>query len=332
MSRLIIFFLLGFTWATTYHTISIDGDASDFDDDEIVLTDPPDDSYWTNNEIYAIYLTWDAENLYVACDYKVQDNALLVVIDAGRERGVWNINNLDWYPRNFWFVGMRADILIALWNADLSTGGVRELDLERTYPLSGVNIHNSAVSGDSGTIEVSLPWSSLYEIFPQNLTLKLVALIAGGDHSAGGESAPDNESIGRGSSNEIRTFLEVKVDGNGDGIPDDSVSPKGVSRIVSYPRITLKFEDIKLSSKLLKPGDSLRISFRLTTPAHVAIRIFNERGKMIREFQDFIGDKTVNFVWDGRDREGQSVPMGIYIIELVAADAVRKKFAVALIR
>ena len=334
MKHLLIFFLLGLSLATTYHTIAVDGDASDFDDDEIVLVDPPDDSYWTNNEIYAIYLTWDAQNLYIACDYKVQDNALLIVLDTGCGRGVWNINNLDWYPRNFWFVGMSANILIALWNADLATGGVREIvDLESTHPLSGVQMQNSAISGDSGTLEVALPWNSLYKVFPENLKIKLVALISGGDHVAGGESAPDNESIGRGTSNEIRTFLEVTVDGNGDGVPDQNVSPRNMSEVITYPQITLKFYDIRLSSKVLKPGDSLKITFRLSTATYVAVRVFSESGRMVNEIQGYVeGDYPVSVTWNGRDKNGQEVPMGIYIVELVASDAVRKKFAVAVIR
>lgn len=117
--------------ATTYHTIAIDGRTADFSPDELVVNDPIGDSFWNvpPNEIDNLYLTWDSLNLYVGCDYVVSGNALVIYLDADADQGlgILNADRLDWYPRDFRFRGARPEFLIALWDANYSSGGVRKI-------------------------------------------------------------------------------------------------------------------------------------------------------------------------------------------------------------
>ena len=336
----LLFFLLSLAFSLhsyPFHSIAVDGNTGDFDPDEQVILDPPNDSYWPGNEIYALYLTWDQDRLYLGCDYLVQNNALLLVLDAGLGEGVTNLDRLDWYPRKFAFSGMRAEFLIALWNADLNTGGARRiLTLERTAPLENVELVNSAFSGDSGSIEVAIPWRTLYgsSRVPPGATLKLVGLIAGGDHAPGGESAPDNANIGRGSTSRIRTFLQVSVDADSNGVPDDSVDLRTRSAVVTAPARILRFLSVQVSPRVLRPGQTAAIIFRVSEGSEVLLRVLDETGHRVLERGPIFveADQEGRFTWDGRGWHGEELPMGIYYITLLADYEVREKVAVVLVR
>jgi len=338
-----IFFMLA---ALTYNSnISIDGKinmGTEWYEDELVIPDSPNDCATVGNEIYGIFLTWDRENLYIAASYEVQNKALLVVIDAGRDRGVHDINNLDWYPRNFQFFGMNADIVIALWNGDLGTGGVREITGEviqnriHTIPLSNISVQNTAFSGDSGGIEVKIPWSSLYgsNTVPPGLNIKLVGLIAGSDHEGGIESAPDNKYIQLYQSSPIRTFAQVIVDSDNDGIPDDSVSPVSVTSIINTPEKTLKISLFQISKRTILPGEKAIFKIQVTDYSSISFSIYDERGNLIFEkiLENAEPDREYSFEWDGRDMSGRDVPQGFYIVMIKAGEYVREKKAIAVIR
>lgn len=332
----LILFIISILGATTYHTVQIDGDTTDYDSDELVLRDPPDDSYWLNNEIYDFYLTWNDQNFYMACSYRIQSNALLIVIDAGRGRGVSYINDLDWYPRSFLFDGMLADVLVALWDAQLVTGGIREIvDMEQTRPLDGISIQNSATPGNPGVLEFSIPWASLYGTggVPEGLRLKIVGLIAGSDHYIGGESAPNNESIGRGFINLINTYLEVVVDADSDGIPDNGVSPNERARIVTSSGIPLKFSSVEIPRRVVRSGDSLTVTVRLSKEVPLRVRIFNEDGYLVlSDTTHKIAPGTYSFSFKTKNGEGEYLPPGVYIMEFEAVGLLREKKAIAIVK
>jgi len=318
----ILLFILNFT----YHSVSLSGDLSVFSEDELIYQDAPYDSYAQGNELYGLYLTWDRDNLYVGLSYRVQNNAVLLILDPGRNRGVNDINNLDWYPRNFQFYGMKADILCALWNADISTGGVREIMAkDRTQPLSGVEVINNGISGDSSSLMLKIPFSVLYgtDYIPSGVTLKLVALIAGSDHTTGKDAIPDNENLG--SSSAIRTFIEIPLDRNMDSIPDDSVRIKDIMKVITYPKKALRLSEFSISPTKLGEGMPLTVNFKATDYSFAKVYIVSENGRRVyeRHFESLTPDATYTFTWSPKgDLAG-----GIYFVVIDVGDIIRGKKA-----
>lgn len=325
----------------TYKTIQVDGNLEDWTLDESVIPDAPNDCAVTGNEIYSIYMTWDANYLYVGASYKVQNKALLVVLDRGVGKGVHDINNLDWYPRNFQFFGMNADILIALWNADLGTGGVRTITGEiinnkvRTVPFPGVLTQNRAISGDSGGIEVALPFTSLFpEGIPQGASIKAVSVIAGSDNEGGVESAPDNPSVRPYQASAIRKIVQITLDSDGDGIPDEGVRPVDVTDTIYTEEQVLKISAFDLSQRSARIGETIRIEVSVTDYTNLDIAIYTERGELVKRFvtQNAEPGSKYSFDWDLKNQSGNFVPQGRYIIVVKAGEYVREKKAVFVYR
>ncbi|RKZ01938.1 MAG: hypothetical protein DRQ10_01115 [Candidatus Hydrothermota bacterium] len=317
--------LLPLLIATTYHTIEIDGDISDFAADELIIDDSDNDSRWgTLNEIYGIYFTWDAENLYIGADYIVQNNALLILLDIGDAEGDYNINDLDWYPRNFSFRGMKPRVLVAIWNSEQWTSCVRKIVSNgQTEPINGATIVvDTSAGGVRNGIEASIPINELFEngqLTPGSC-VKLVALIAGGDHATGGDAAPDNELIG--TPNVISRFAVVELDANADGLLDADVSPNEVTEIVEVPHVNFEVTDFTIEPRVAaQKGDSVHISFKVSDNADGYLRIYDENGRKIREFWFSLGadeEFSVGFETDG-------LQPGIYFVEVNTGNYVAKK-------
>ena len=294
--------LLIFLLATSYHTVQVDGSVADYDEDEHVLTDPENDSYWgVNNELFNLYLTWDSTRLYVAVDYVVQNNAVLVLFGTGDE-GIRSINNLDWYPRNFQFQKIRISHIMALWNGDLNTGGLhRILNSRSTVSVGDADLANSGYSGERGIFEAGIPWTELY---PQGIqpgaVLHIVSVIAGGDHSGGGESMPDNQYLAFGSSALINTYLKVEFDKDRDGIPDNNSTINEVSSVVTYQHVPLSVLKFDLESKVYHPGEQFNVVLKISDDADVEFITFNEEGKRMHsvKYEDVTPNVLHEFSWE----------------------------------
>jgi hypothetical protein len=205
---------------------TITGDGTDWDYDDLAVDDPLGDTAWGPNDIDNLWVTYDAQNLYVGIRYQVSDNAMLVLIDAGTGTGASNINTLDWYPRNFNFPdSLKADYIIANWNG--SPLGVRRITSNTaTVDITGSCQTANQPKGDffyEG--EVKIPWDAVYQLgvgrVMPSARVRLVALIAGGDHWNGPDSAPDNPGMnGAGTPTTLYNFFIEIVDRNGDGYPD----------------------------------------------------------------------------------------------------------------
>lgn len=315
-----------FIFSITYHTVLLDGNLDRFQQDELVYQDSPSDSYWSGNELFGVYCTWDRNNLYIGVSYKVQNNALLLLLDPGRNRGVNDINNLDWYPRNFQFYGMNADIICALWNADIYTGGVREiLAKDRTQPLRGVEIVNNGISGDSSSLMLKIPFSAIYgtNSVPKGATLKLVALISGSDHSIGGDAIPDYESVGISSA--VRRYLQISIDSNRDSIPDDSVSVSEVTEVITYPKIQLALTSFDISPLNIEGDVPLTISFSASDYSFAKVYVVSENGKRVYEkyFDSLIPGNLYTILW----QPSSDLPQGIYFVIINLNDIVSRKKA-----
>lgn len=316
--------LLLFLMATSYHTVQVDGSAKDYDEDELVLNDPDNDSYWgVNNELFNLYLTWDSTRLYLAVDYVVQNNAVLVLIGTGDE-GIRNMNNLDWYPRNLQFQKVRISHIMALWNGDLNTGGLHRILTSRsTIPVGEADLANSGYSGSRGIFEAGIPWSELY---PQGISpgsvLHIVSVIAGGDHATGGESMPDNQYLTFGTYALINTYLKVEFDKDNDGIPDKNSPINQVSYVVSYQHVPLSILKLDILTKVVHPGQQFSVVLKVSDDADAEFIVFNEEGKLMHsvKYEDVSSGVLHEFSWEQREW-----PSGLYILEVILNGVVRKK-------
>ena len=205
---------------------TITGDGADWDADDLAVDDPLGDTAWGPNDIDDLWVTYDAENLYIGIRYQVDNNAMLLLIDAGTGIGASDIVNLDWYPRNFNFPDtLLAELIIANWNGgDL---GIRRIASNTTTE----DITSQCGSGQSSKgqsfyeSEIRIPWNSIYRLgaglVQSGACVKAVAMIAGGDGWNGPDSAPDNPGMdGSGAPTTIANMFGITVDSNRDGLPD----------------------------------------------------------------------------------------------------------------
>ncbi len=313
--------------AVPYHTVEVNGSAEDYTADEHVLHDPSNDSFYgPSNELLDLYLTWDRDALYLALDYVVQNNGVVVALSTG-EGGIRDMNGLDWYPRNFQFAHVRINFLVALWNADLSTGGVRRiLDSHNTEQVGNALIANSGFSGSQSTVEVRLPWSELYPHgFPTGATLHLVAMVVGGDHATGGDLMPNPQeaTFGFGSAYTIRTFYRVVVDANGDALPDSGTPITALDSVITIPVQPLRFTRLDLLHRVVRPGKSFGVTLEVSEAADLRITVYNERGerRMARSYPGVEPGQVYTWTWP----VPSDWPAGVYILQVMANGVVQEK-------
>ena len=291
----------------TFHSIQIDGE-NDFSPDEAVVIDDANDSYWSSqNELDTLFLTWNAETLFIGCSYTLNNNALLIFLDT-ETGGIDNANGLDWYPRDVRFSGAKPDFLVALWNCDLSLGGVRKLG-ENTSPVSYRGI-NSGSPGEKNFLEVAIP----FELLGNPQKISLTALICGGDYAGAGDVMPDDPSV-RGSGNAIiNIFREITIDGDGDGVPDSLIAPVDVSKTEEYKVSFPEFKSVYIRPDIAQTGP-VTIHVELTDTATLTVALFTEEGRFLKNVIEGVRTDFIEYSWDIHDLD-----KGIYILKFYTSE------------
>jgi len=205
---------------------NIIGDGTDWDYDDLRVDDPLGDSSWGPNDIDNLWATYDSLNLYIGVRYQVNNNAMMIMVDAGTGTGTSDINNIDWYPRNFNFPdSLLCEFLIANWNGGQL--GVRRVtgDTSTEDITSLCQVSNGPDGNFFYEAEIKIPWDVIYQsgagAVNENASVRLVSLIAGGDNWNGPDSAPDNPGMdGSGSPTTIYNMYNLPVDADGNGMPD----------------------------------------------------------------------------------------------------------------
>jgi hypothetical protein len=276
--------------ATTYNTPQVDGainvSADDWDANELLLVDTPNDSRYNEADVDKIYVTWDADNLYVGIKTVLPPggfgNGYVVFIDkdaqASATTGATDFTSANFFPRHIRFLGMGADAVIGGWSFQ-QPFDVRDCaDPTKTKAISGAA---SAYNASQLSFEVKIPWSGLYPgaavKVPAGSRLKIVAVSVGGDNSGAYDAAPSSgrDSNGNGIPDEsdpatawdaytdLDRFLEVPLDANLDGTPDERYPPSGsVSGMVTLSdaadKQTTAAVDAYLGSKLYATASTPR--------------------------------------------------------------------------
>lgn len=217
---------------------AITGDGTDWDADDLAVDDPLGDTTWGPNDIDNLWVTYDAFYLYIGVRYRIDNNAMIVLLDSGSGTGASNINTLDWYARNFNFPdSIKADYIVANWNG--SPLGVRRITSNTTtVDVTTECLTANAAKGDFyQEAEIAIPWNTIYGLGPglvkPGTLVRVVALIAGGDHWNGPDSAPDNPGMnGAGTATTLYNFFRLPVDRGADGYPDGYAG--AIEGVVSY--------------------------------------------------------------------------------------------------
>jgi hypothetical protein len=163
----------GIVWATTYHSITVDGVLSDFAADENTVGDPAGDSNYapgTTNDLTGLSVTWDATNLYLGFSYAAQGAAVMYLVDTKNGAGVVSLCPTDGYTGAYKanVTGGEFDLMIAAWfangGAPVTSLNVYALAASSSSALTATTaVKDTVTSGvHTGGAEVAIPWNSLY--------------------------------------------------------------------------------------------------------------------------------------------------------------------------
>ncbi len=306
-------FLISPSLASPYHTITIDGDLSDWSAGEKIVNDSSDGE--ASNKIDALYLTWDADNLYIGISYRVDGNGILLYLDRdyGSAAGFDDLSSIDSWDKNAVFSapGFHPDFQWGAW--DGSDGNFYKiLSATSTEGISASMKTN--FSSDEPCSEISVPWSEIYpDGFEKNFRIAIFASLCDGS-SLAIDSAPNDLSA---SLPRVDTATVVVCDANSDGTPDNAYSSGFEIEKFSFPDAFSPNGDGR--------NDNLAIHVSFSSPASAQIGIFTIEGREIYSSALEIPDSgEYSFGWDGKI-DGNFAPNGIYIVHLSASNSSGEK-------
>ena len=203
----------GLVWATTYHTIKVDGKLADFAADEKLPADPANDSiFGANNELQLAHVTWDADNLYLGFSFKAWGTAVMYLLDFNTSTGATSFCPSAGYqgsfPANFITgSGTNADLMVALYVPNAAASSLsafvykltakNSTDITKTLSTKPAVSFTSDVAKQlhSGAVEVAIPWNTIYGLgagkVPKGAKLGLAGALRGkNDNSALGDTNP----------------------------------------------------------------------------------------------------------------------------------------------
>ena len=119
-----------------------------------------------------------------------------------------------------------------------------------------------------------------------------------------------------------RCRVPIELDGPEDSlfvIVSDNALNRTVARRLVRPMVS---QVLRVDSALVYPNPvdrAARFTFLLTQPASVRVRIYTLAGRLVRDLGERLGSFGYNDVlWDGRDRDGNLLPNGIYLYSINA--------------
>jgi MYXO-CTERM domain-containing protein len=248
---LAVLLVSGAVWGTTYHSVSVDGNLADFTSDETTAGDGVCDSlYGTDNCLSTLYVTWDAQTLYLGFDYKMQGGAVMYLVDAGKAGGATNLCPGSGYSGSFPanVQGAGFNLMVAFW-VDQANPTVKPVPFVFALSSSGSTLLTTEANGvlvslvetvnvdkRTGSVEAAIPWDAIYGLgsgkVPANAKLKIAGVIRGkndgdglGDVSPNQTNAASNMVCTDGNANYLDKFIEETVDANGDQTPEVGWAP-----------------------------------------------------------------------------------------------------------
>ncbi|MFA6468899.1 MAG: putative Ig domain-containing protein [Bacteroidota bacterium] len=283
----------------------------------MVSTDNDSDSYWwtivndsvksVNNELYSLYVTWDADSLYLGVDYYINDknNTLILYLDALRNTGITNFLSTAGYtgdhPKNNRFLTHNGiDLFVAAYFLEHPS-------VYRVQGNSSVDISplTSRFRGPNARgMEAAIGWNDIYQlgngVVEKNAVINLVALAAGGFDYGSGDAMPDNPDVnGNAGPDSLKNLAVVVIDKNGDGIPDPTVVLVGVDQPDKGAVVPTSFTLYQNFPNPFNPATV--ISYQLPVNSFTTITVYDLIGRkvatLINEAQP-AGNHSVRFSGD----------------------------------
>lgn len=217
--------------AKPYNTIIIDGDISDWDKTNELCKQEPYDSEWNiwegKNDIRKLFVTWDKNNLYIAFEVELSGAGVIVYFSYDEATGSKDLTKLNSWRRLVQF-DRPVNLFFAAWEGQ--QGSFYKVESSTyAYDLSWYFERKFS----KGIYELKLPFRVLYPYSEtpvrKNAEIDIVICIVTGDmgEDAYGsygyivaDTLPDNDVVFM-STITIRNFHRVRIDSNGDGIPDN---------------------------------------------------------------------------------------------------------------
>ncbi len=277
----IVLFGSGLVWAATYHSITVDGNLSDFAADEKLPSDPLTDSvFGSNNELQLAYLTWDANNLYLGFNFKAWGTAVMYLLDLNSSTGATSFCPSAGYkgafPANFITSGgTNADLMVALYVPNAAAASLsafvykvtakNSTDITKSLSKKPVVKFTSNITNQlhSGAVELALPWNTIYSLgsgkVPKCAKLGLAGVLRGkNDSSALGDANPNNTLGDKGHTcwttnskiSTIKTWHKVDLDKSCAGVPDKAWMPGSNKPKSATPDAGLPDKGAKPDSKM----------------------------------------------------------------------------------
>lgn len=331
--------------------ITIDGyiDPSEWTDSTRIVSDYWD-SDWTTpspgdtNDLNALYMTWDTTYLYIAIEGIVHGNSWLLYLDTdpGGPAGEADLDSIDhWergaqlpFPGDFQYGCYQHQ---GGWDSDSFwkiTSDTTTQDFSGAILSAFDSQHYYYANGGS---EMAIPWDVIYglgagQVAP-GASISLVASITWDpepDGTLGGDQMPDNISA---TAPTLDNYVTITIDGNGDGLPDESNHPVGVASgdgDVPTSPLTL----LGNVPNPFNPATTIRFIVPGTsgTAAHTTMEIFDIAGRRVATLLDELvpaGYRSV--IWNGTSDRGSTVSSGVYFVRIQAGNEVKTK-KMALIR
>ncbi len=225
--------------ATTPHTINVDGNTSDFADDELIWADSSSDCSWDFNELYNLYATWDENALYIGVDFLIEEaNSISMYMDLGYGDGAHDLSTVSWY-KYFYTQNWLANFSVNC--SGNATDGVFRIYDDNSHDewTSNPNIQKQINLGN-GQYEVKIPWSVLYSGgFKPGAYMKLVCTLTGYRGYDGADAMPQQtvEPNGDGGFDTLDVLYRLDFDQNGDGIPETGWHPNTNSGAAGEPPV-----------------------------------------------------------------------------------------------
>ncbi len=212
-----------------YHTPDVDCSMTGWATSEMAIDDADDDSNYDGNEIEEMYVTWDAEYLFMAVTVSMDPPPdicpVIIYIDAIPASGATNVSAIDTWARHYDFEnGFAADYMLIGYNTMMGSS----FECWRLTGNSDITDITGYVAGifDGAVMEVAIPWNTLFGlgpgVVPAGATLSMIGTMTLGDGTNAGDVAPENtlDSQWNGWSH-LSSYYDFVLDADLDGTPDD---------------------------------------------------------------------------------------------------------------
>jgi hypothetical protein len=372
-TALLAVFLTCPAFATTVanRDILIDGDSSDFAEDETLLGAGEElnfDSRWgENNDVNQIKLSWDLENLYVAVDGRCWGNNIILFLDTDPLGGIPDQGKVNAWNRKFFFFGHRPDFFLATWDTNTEPQFWRvQPGATQTVEQVNQSSFDASASFSQGrpdaSMEAALPWTLIYPELelgsvPEDAEIAVVAaVVTSSDFNSGPDAAPNSSQPmpeNEGDYAFIDNFAILRIDRDADGLPDLEVAPnlREGDAISHTPPMSLRldptqagvdraFTILEAEPKAISPNGDGRadaVDFRvaLNGDGILNVDIYDALGRRIRRLliERALSDgMEITPSWDGKDSDGRPVDAGVYIARVEILFNERRNIPLAVLR